>query len=99
MSVTETGEPAGLSAKEWCQKYHLVAAINAGMYHKDRSGLVHMTIVVTVPGLSGEGYLGSSSGFFESEPGLKLGGPTARPRGGRFPVSLAANTLTARGAV
>ncbi len=35
VSASEMQEPYGMTAKEWCDKYHLIAAINAGMFQKD----------------------------------------------------------------
>jgi len=35
IGVKQNGEPAGLSAREWCEKYNLAAAINAGMFEQD----------------------------------------------------------------
>jgi len=35
LSVSETGEPSGCTARQWCQKHNLVAAINAGMFMTD----------------------------------------------------------------
>jgi hypothetical protein len=37
LSKAEIGVKAGLSVREWCEEYDLVAAINAGMYLKDYS--------------------------------------------------------------
>ena len=34
LCASELGK-IGLTSKEWCKKYHLIAAINAGMYQKD----------------------------------------------------------------
>jgi phosphodiester glycosidase len=34
LSAPELGEPK-MTAREWCKKYHLVAAVNAGMYQND----------------------------------------------------------------
>ena len=36
IGVKQNGESAGLSAREWCEKYNLAAAINAGMFEQDR---------------------------------------------------------------
>lgn len=35
LSRSGTGEPNNLTAKEWCEKYNLIAAINAGMFASD----------------------------------------------------------------
>ena len=35
VSTSEMDEPYGMTAKQWCDKYHLIAAINAGMFQKD----------------------------------------------------------------
>ena len=35
VSASEMEEPRGMTAKQWCAKYDLVAAINAGMFQKD----------------------------------------------------------------
>lgn len=35
LAISETGDSAGLSAKEWCKTHNLSAAINAGMYDVD----------------------------------------------------------------
>ena len=35
MGVSQNGEPAGHTAHEWCEKYNLTAAINAGMFAQD----------------------------------------------------------------
>jgi hypothetical protein len=37
LSASQTGEPTGLNAKEWCEKYNLAAATNAGMFQQDHS--------------------------------------------------------------
>ena len=39
IGVSQNGEPAGHTAREWCEKYNLAAAINAGMF--DRDGKTH----------------------------------------------------------
>jgi len=36
MGVSQTGESAGHTAREWCEKHELVAAINAGMFETDQ---------------------------------------------------------------
>jgi len=36
IGVKQNGEPAAHSAREWCEKYKLAAAINAGMFEQDR---------------------------------------------------------------
>jgi len=35
LSASQTGEPTGLNAKEWCEKYNLAAVTNAGMFQQD----------------------------------------------------------------
>ncbi len=35
IGVSETGESAGHTARDWCEKYKLAAAINAGMFEGD----------------------------------------------------------------
>jgi len=35
LSLTRTQEERGLTAREWCEQYHLTAAINAGMFNED----------------------------------------------------------------
>lgn len=35
VGLSQTGESTGRTAKQWCQKYHLTAAINAGMFGTD----------------------------------------------------------------
>jgi hypothetical protein len=35
LSLSEGGGSAGLTAKEWCEKYNLIAATNAGMFQQD----------------------------------------------------------------
>jgi hypothetical protein len=35
VSMSQTGEKNGLTAKQWCEKYGLTAAINAGMFQED----------------------------------------------------------------
>jgi exopolysaccharide biosynthesis protein len=35
LAISETGDERGMSAKQWCDKYNLVAAINAGMFDID----------------------------------------------------------------
>lgn len=36
MGVSQTGESAGHTAREWCEKYKFTAAINAGMFETDQ---------------------------------------------------------------
>lgn len=36
IGVSQTGESAGHTAREWCEKHELVAAINAGMFETDQ---------------------------------------------------------------
>ena len=36
IGVSETGESAGHTARDWCEKYKLAAAINAGMFGTDQ---------------------------------------------------------------
>lgn len=35
LSITETGDAAGMTARDWCEKHELVAATNAGMFMQD----------------------------------------------------------------
>ena len=35
VGLSQTGESTGRTAKQWCKKYHLTAAINAGMFGTD----------------------------------------------------------------
>lgn len=37
LSISETGDKRGRTARRWCEKYDLVAAVNAGMYAEDHS--------------------------------------------------------------
>ena len=37
LSISETGDKRGRTARQWCEKYDLVAAVNAGMYAEDHS--------------------------------------------------------------
>jgi hypothetical protein len=52
VGVSQNKESSGHTAREWCQKYSLAAAINAGMY--DTDGKTHV------------GYLGSAAGVNNS---------------------------------
>jgi hypothetical protein len=36
MGVSQTGESSGHTAREWCEKHRMVAAINAGMFEGDQ---------------------------------------------------------------
>src|SRR5262245_56032011 len=36
LGTSSTGEPSGHTAREWCQRYNLTAAINAGMFGTDQ---------------------------------------------------------------
>jgi len=35
LSISQTGDPMGMNAREWCEKYKLAAATNAGMFQQD----------------------------------------------------------------
>lgn len=35
LSITETGDAQGMTARQWCERHELVAAINAGMFMTD----------------------------------------------------------------